>query len=419
MSRLQLLALFDRDQYIYQILLAIILSLLVSLLGSVVLHLKFYNDIYAFIFCFVIAGSQYSLLKSVQPDASSPIHGFNKTVTYSRPIYFCVLSSLMLLSHQISQSLATTSNAVTVGDIAYSTAINISTSGDQLATLKLFGCEILWKDFFSFNTYFLSIVILFLPVLFSLGLFPQVNTFLMYFFEQVDMNLFGGNAMCNLIASFLSVLRSLLACSMLFGPVYGGLLESNNPQHILMSIFIGLLIPTSYHLSRSSSDFTHLFQLMKSALLLHNDEESSPDATVLSSNDSGASSKENEKENSTKSNEETQEELTEQQLAGHQLEDPLPKKLQHTVTARLKNDLVVCSFLGIVYFALHSSTIFKVLQPNLNPVLQAIAIAVGILMHYVLPQARKHLPCLCVAAPILKSNEYGQFEVREGPVLKF
>lgn len=415
MSRLQLLALFDRDQYIYQILLAIVLSLLVSLLGSVVLHLKFYNDIYAFIFCFVIAGSQYSLLKSVQPDASSPIHGFNKTVTYSRPIYFCVLSSLMLVSHEIGQSLAKISDVTAVRDITYASAINISGSSasDQIATLNLFGCEIVWKDFFSFNTYLLSIVILFLPVLFSLGLFPQVNTFLMYFFEQLDMNIFGGNAMCNLIASFLSVLRSLLACSILFGPVYGGLLESNNPQHILMSIFIGLLIPTSYHLSRSSSDFTHLFQLMKSALLLHNEEENSPDATILSINESsGASGKVDEKETSSKSNDENPDELTEQQLANHQLEDPLPKKLQQTVTARLKNDLVVCSFLGIVYFALHSSTIFKVLQPNLNPVLQAIAIVVGMLMHYILPQARKHLPCLCVAAPILKSKEYGQFEVR-------
>lgn len=149
MSRLQLLALFDRDQYIYQILLAIVLSLLVSLLGSVVLHLKFYNDIYAFIFCFVIAGSQYSLLKSVQPDASSPIHGFNKTVTYSRPIYFCVLSSLMLVSHEIGQSLAKISDVTAVRDITYASAINISGSSasDQIATLNLFGCEIVWKDF--------------------------------------------------------------------------------------------------------------------------------------------------------------------------------------------------------------------------------------------------------------------------------
>ena len=32
----------------------------------------------------VLCSSQYSLLKSVQPDASSPTHGFNIITVYSR-----------------------------------------------------------------------------------------------------------------------------------------------------------------------------------------------------------------------------------------------------------------------------------------------------------------------------------------------
>ena len=35
--------------------------------------------------------------------------------------------------------------------------------------------------------------ILFFPILFTLGLLPQVNTFLMYSLEQWDMHVFGGN----------------------------------------------------------------------------------------------------------------------------------------------------------------------------------------------------------------------------------
>ena len=47
-------------------------------------------------FCFVAAGCQYSLLKSVQPDSASPTHGFNRIVVFSRPVYFILCCSLAL-----------------------------------------------------------------------------------------------------------------------------------------------------------------------------------------------------------------------------------------------------------------------------------------------------------------------------------
>ena len=37
----------------------------------------------------------------------------------------------------------------------------------------------------------------------------------------------------------------------------------------------------------------------------------------------------------------------------------------------------------------------------------------GFGLHYVLPQLRKQLPWLCFSHPILKSREYGQFEVKK------
>jgi hypothetical protein len=215
------------------------------------------------------------------------------------------------------------------------------------------------------------------------------------------MHLFGGNAVCNLLAGFLAIFRSILACAMLYGLIYGGLVESKTTQHILVSIYCGLLIPTAYHLSRSSSDFTHLFLLIKSTLLMHGDD------------DSCAETKDEEKqENSEESSSESEESQTEQQQAAH-LDDPLPKKLQSTVIARLKNDLVVCPVIGLAFFGLHTSTIFTVLQPDVQHVLYAIAVVFGFLLHYLIPQMRKHLPCLCVAAPILRQREYGKFEVDE------
>lgn len=31
------------------------------------------------------------------------------------------------------------------------------------------------------------------PIIFFMGLLPQVNTFIMYLFEQLDIHVFGGN----------------------------------------------------------------------------------------------------------------------------------------------------------------------------------------------------------------------------------
>jgi hypothetical protein len=399
MNRLQLLALFDKDQHIYQIFLAIVLCTFVAILGSFVLINGFYNDIFAFLFCFTIAGSQYSLLKSVQPDASSPIHGFNKTVTYSRPIYFCLFTSLMLICHYASESLKIDEmqRSMEAQLSSNHTIINVAPRGTTI-----YGIVIIWKDLFASVNAFLHWIILSLPFAFSIGLFPQINTFIMYFCEQIDMHVFGGNAVCNLIAGFLVILRSILGCLILYGPIYGGLVESNNihSQHILVSMFCGMLVPMCYHLSRSSSDFTHLFQLIKSTLLMHGEDDVDMENGSSSKNDDNESSEETEDNSKDHTN-----------LTSQPLDDPLPKKLQATVTARLKNDLVVCTFLGLVFFILHTSTIFKVLQPNLNHVLHVIAIIIGFCLHYIVPQMRKHLPCLCVAAPIFKAHEHGLFEV--------
>jgi len=250
MDRLQLLALFDRDNGWWQVILAIILATLVAILGSIILQLGFYDDIFAFIFCFVIAGSQYSLLKSVQPDAASPVHGFNKTVSYSRPIYFCLCSTLLIMSHHFVQP---------------ETSISIKT--------QIFGLPFVAKDFFTIIQNILSVILLLFPIFFSLGLFPQVNTFLMYLLEQFDMHIFGGNAVCSLLAAILNNIKSVLACLLVYGPAFGGLSEPRGTQHVFFSIFCALLIPVAYHLSRCSSDFTCIWILIKSSLILHSDDD--------------------------------------------------------------------------------------------------------------------------------------------------
>uniref|UniRef100_A0A182IKP6 Pecanex-like protein n=1 Tax=Anopheles atroparvus TaxID=41427 RepID=A0A182IKP6_ANOAO len=414
MNRLQLLALFDRDTSWAQVVLAIALCTLVSLLGSLVLYLKFYEDLYAFIFCFVIAGSQYSLLKSVQPDAASPIHGFNKTVTYSRPVYFCLCCALLLGVHRLLREYE----------------LELGAGGGGVLSIVLFGFPISIVTFLQAAQSVLSVVILSFPFLFSLGLFPQINTFTMYALEQIDMHLFGSNASCSLLASFLSVVRSVVACTLLYGLVYGALSETGT-QHVLFSMYCACLVTVAYHLSRCTSDFTYFWAVIKSSLLTHSDYDSDASSKADSKVSSDSCDEQKEAtgelrrssggaESSTaRSTDEMNRDFDEEAGgrgadgdAAKELDDPLPRKLQDTVTARLKNDAVVCAVLSVATFSLHCSTVFTVLQPEINYVLHTGACLLGFLVHYIVPQLRKHLPWLCIAKPILKPDEFGLFEVQ-------
>ena len=152
----------------------------------------------------------------------------------------------------------------------------------------------------------------------------------------------------------------------------------------------------SFHLSRSSSDPTVVLSLIQRQLLM---PPSSPPTSETHSSDK------------EKSNEETLNDVP--ATPDPILSDPLPKKLRDTVNARLKSDGFVCIIAAVVTFLLHWSGFFAKLQPNLNYVIWSLAGIFGFFLHYVLPQVRKKLPWLCFSNPILKSHEYGQFEVRE------
>jgi hypothetical protein len=74
----------------------------------------------------------------------------------------------------------------------------------------------------------------------------------------------------SLLSAVYCVSRSLLAVGALIGFAYGGLTGEAHSQHtqeILFSIFCALVVATSYHLSRSSSDPTVMFSLIKRQLL--------------------------------------------------------------------------------------------------------------------------------------------------------
>ncbi|EDV95218.1 protein pecanex [Drosophila grimshawi] len=629
MDRLELLALFDRDLHWLHVLLASVLCTLVAILGAAILQHNHYKDLCVLLFCAVIAGAQYSLVKSVQPDAASPVHGFNKTVAYSRAIYFCLCGGLLLLLKRLDADYAE----------------------QPPAELVFFGMHYSPAHVVSLLLQSLYVLLLCFPIIFSVGLCPQINTFLMYLLEQLDMHLFGGNAASSLLGSFLCLVRSVLAVLLLYGPLYAALDEHRGTQYILFSIFCAMLIPLGYHLSRSASDFSHLWRLIKTCIVsTYRDDEDEPNHAhrchkghthrhsqvgqghgqgqgqgqgqqqlsrskrqsseqtstaqptpvtsrtrqqdlVLSSTANSnehielssleklaiseeqkppqqhhnhnhhhhhhqdIQQTEEEPDEEPEAEQETQleyqlvhnkhskskasslgssqtlgktlssskraitasssfasiggeagedephAELSSSELAkvttsqvnvfeasanesktapellagvhdvqddkissssttnpgdvstltagagtattdvdaaptdaepdadnrtathldnangepDNELPDPLPRKLQATVTTRLKNDLVVMTLLAVSVLVLHCSTVFTVLQPDLNVVLYVFIGTLGLLLHYAVPQMRKHMPWLCFARPLLRQKEFGQFEVLNAP----
>ncbi|XP_069973130.1 pecanex-like protein 1 isoform X2 [Penaeus vannamei] len=360
-DRLFLLALLDRNITVLENSICILLAIMVSVLGCIILYKEFYQELRVFIFCFVMASCQYSLFKSVQPDAASPTHGYNRVILYSRPVYFILCCSIILLIQLYLDS--------------HSNWLSFSLYGIEFTNREMHQC----RDF-------LLLFILFFPLIFSLGLLPQVNTFLMYILEQTDIHVFGGNATTSLTSALYCVGRSILTVLFLFGFAYGGLREPEaQTQHILYSIFCGLAVAFSYHLSRSASDPTTLWRLIQQHMW----------------------PEELRREAGTNNPQPPQE--------ADELTDPLPEKLRNTVHARLVHDAILCTVIAVGVFAIHSSTVFKVLldgkSPDLITALWIFATVFGFLNHYIIPQLRKQLPWLCVAHPVCRTHEYSQFEV--------
>jgi len=394
-DRLALLALLDRNLTVFETIVSTFLASTVAGLGLLLLQQGFYRDIFAFIFCFVTAGCQYSLLKSVQPDAASPTHGFNRIIVFSRPAYYILCSSLILIFNE--------------------TLRNFKSSD-----FRVYGLRVADYDLILQVRNILLIFLLCFPIVFSLGLFPQINTFLMYICEHLDIHLFGGNATTSLVSSVYCLCRSMIAVLILYGFAYGALLEPKSSQHILFSIFVGLLVAISYHLSRSSSDPTVIWDIFKTNLwppeigdryteekeakIIENTSSSQPDTVATNYKETKSKTSGRKKDVKIKVGE---------QMSDTELVDPLPEKLRSTVNSRLKNDLIVCAVIGTLSFGIHRTTVFTALQPELNPVLWSIVSCLGFLLHYIIPQLRKQLPWLCLSRPVLRSHEHAQFEVRE------
>ncbi|KAI4529470.1 hypothetical protein MG293_020718 [Ovis ammon polii] len=237
-----------RTEDVKENVLAVLLIILVSLLGFLTLNQGFCKDIWALLFCLIMASCQYSLLKARPHLILTIANGHNQIITYSRPIYFCVLCGLILL-------------------------LDTGAKARHPPTYTVYGLKLFSPGSLQWARDLLIVFLYCFPAISLLGLFPQINTFCIYLLEQIDMLFFGGSG------------KSFTFCSFCKK-------EPWSTQHIpaLFSAFCGLLVALSYHLSRQSSDPSVLLSFIQCKLLhkfLHqNLEELASDPLPMKMKDS-------------------------------------------------------------------------------------------------------------------------------------
>lgn len=248
--------------------------------------------------------------------------------------------------------------------------------------------DIFDKNFINHIGEICLLLILALPIIFILGLLPQITTFSIYVLEQIDIHLFGSTAATlGLKSALYSFVRSVLVALAL----YLIALQSIGNQR-LFSLFCGLLIAFAYFLSRLSSDtkvasriFERIVRALSPAKNLRRVEKIELDDLNCPS-----SAKQDEISISTR----------------------IQTSIDDVCISRLKHDLVRCVGITVIVFAIHVTSVFNLYYELIEQSFGLLAILWGLLFHFILPQLRRDIPCSCLSKPVLRPKEYDLFEVK-------
>lgn len=341
--------LFDRNYHIAEALWSIIFAAFIAWLSYRLIDL--YTGYLAVIFVWVITAScHFSLVKSSQPDAHSPVH-YTMWTAYSRPFYLTVFAAIAFLTNYLS----------TLYTHPFTT----------------------WGYYFNYFMVMVTIrdfslyIILCFPIIFCMGWLPHCGTFLMYLLEYLHIHLFGGTGAVNLIGIILLFSFDLIATGVLIGVGYYSEMKKNRFGHDYISgLFSSLAISLSYFLSRLPSNphfyYAPLFDIID---IVHNIKiRFGKHEKVIST-----------------------ERMTQKNARdfNHNLMGVFPLK-------RLSIDVLISVTLFICCLPLE---IFDVFNRGPNPyityVLSASISIIGFIVYYLIPQMSKHHPWLLFRQPLL------------------
>lgn len=406
MDRLSLAALFDRNQSMATVLFDILLACVISFVCAGVLSTNIYHDVSMVAFAFVTASAHYSLMKSVQPDAASPTHGFNWQVSYSRPFYFLILSSLLLY----------VDNCIPDKDATDPWNWNLY----RLSSTP-------WPSILLSIRDLLSLLVLLMPLICTLGWLPQVSTLLHHILEQAEMILLGGTASFGPLNALVQLSRTVVCISILVGV---SLLAHYIDHSTFYALPMALLVQIAFLHSRMSSN-PHLWSVLVSSLGPSSRRDSRSEGRGNKRREEGVPLRDEKGDaNGDGGEEEEKEEERDERRKGKRTgvlslmgsDDELflgslPSPIKRAAIQRVKRDLVFSFLLLIVTFALHCTTVLTAAQPYVTMVAMGCTFVIGICNHYVYIHLRKHTPWKLIARPLLRPREYGMFEADQPAAL--
>lgn len=240
-SRTSLNGLVDRVTRPTEILLSVLLATSSAYLGFRVDH--FYNGLSLVVLWAVVASTQFSLLKSVQPDpASSSLD--DRASAYSRPLYFCIFSALVL-------------------------AFDHGTAHASTSPMRIYGIPVYSAQQMYVLRELMLGLILFLPLIHVLGLLPRGRTLIHHLAEQIDLHCFGGGGTMHMAGGVLACIRSVLIVAVIAAIVYASLANLETPaeagQEGLFSFACGMLMSLSFLNARLPSDPAYVLNMLPGA----------------------------------------------------------------------------------------------------------------------------------------------------------
>ncbi|EDQ88631.1 uncharacterized protein MONBRDRAFT_26272 [Monosiga brevicollis MX1] len=197
---------------------------------------RLYHDLGRTVLFGVAASAMYSLLRSVQPDASASSVG-QRSTAFSRPLYFIALSStaLILDAH----------------------------AGGQLSDRDFYGIAVHDPQLIGLVRDFVLVCILASPAMFLFGVLPIWSTALHHLCEQLELHVFGGTGTINLAAAASRVLLSSVAVGVSWASFYGAAVmadaDSTMTRQAVFALACGVAVGTSFWLGRLQSDGLLLF----------------------------------------------------------------------------------------------------------------------------------------------------------------
>ena len=193
---------------------------------------QFYDGLAIVVLWAVVAGAQFSLIKSVQPDSASASLD-DRSSAYSRPLYFCLLALLAL-------------------------AFDHGADAAAPSTVHVYGVALASPQRMHVLREVVLIIILFLPLIHLLGILPRWRTLAHYLAEQIDLHLFGGAGTHNLLGALGNCARSLLFVLVGVGLAVAAAQRPADVADVaqpgLFSLVCGVVVATAFLNARLPSD---------------------------------------------------------------------------------------------------------------------------------------------------------------------